>query len=102
MKIPTTWDDTRVAAESVGKFVAIARRQGDVWHLGAMTDRKARTLELPLEFLGPGRYTAEQWVDDAKAKHGLSQRKATVTAAEKLTIDLAASGGAYLKFTREK
>jgi alpha-glucosidase len=98
-KIPTTWDDTRVAAESVGEFVAIARRQGDAWHLGAMTDRKARALKVPLTFLGPGRYLAELWVDDAKAKYGLSRREATVTAKEELTVDLAAAGGAYLKFT---
>jgi alpha-glucosidase len=58
-KIPVTWDDTRVVAESVGEFVAIARREGDVWHLGAMTDRKARTLKVPLQLLGPGRYVAE-------------------------------------------
>jgi alpha-glucosidase len=102
VQIPTAWDDTRVAAEAVGELVAIARRQGDVWHLGAMTDRKARTLKLPLKFLGPGRYRAELWVDDAEAKHGLSRREAVVTATDELTVDLAASGGAYLKFTRTR
>jgi alpha-glucosidase len=101
-KIPASWDDTRVAAESVGEFVAVARREGDVWHLGAMTDRKARTFKLPLTFLGPGRYTAEQWVDDAAAKHGLTRREAAVTVADELTIDLAAAGGAYVKFTRTR
>jgi alpha-glucosidase len=102
VRIPTTWDDTRVAAESVGEFVAIARRRGDEWHLGAMTDRKTRALRVPLTFLGPGRYAAELWVDDAGAKHGLARREATVTAAEELTVDLAPSGGAYVKFTRTR
>ncbi len=101
-KIPAAWDDTRVVAEGVGEFVAIARREGSAWHLGAMTDRKARTVKLPLKFLGPGRYAAELWVDDAKAKHGLVRREATVTAAEELAVDLAPSGGAYLKFTPAK
>jgi alpha-glucosidase len=101
-KIPVTWDDTRVVAESVGEFVVIARREGDVWHLGAMTDRKARTLKVPLEFLGPGRYAAELWVDDAKAKHGIERREAMVTAADQLTVDLAASGGGYAKFARAR
>lgn len=102
VKIPATWDDTRVVAEEVGQFVAIARRHGEAWHLGAMTDRKARTLKVPLKFLGPGRYAAELWVDQAAAKHGLSRRVVTVTATEELAVDLAASGGAYLKFTRMK
>jgi alpha-glucosidase len=102
VKIPTSWDDTRVAAASVGEYVVIARRRGDVWHLGAMTDRKARALKVPLGFLGPGRYAAELWVDDVKAKYGLSKRKAVVTAADKLTLDLAVAGGAYVKFTPAK
>jgi alpha-glucosidase len=91
-----------VTAEEVGKYVAIARRNGDVWHLGAMTDAKARTLKLPLKFLGPGRYTAEQWVDDAEVKYGFSHREAAVTAADELAVDLAAAGGAYLRFTPAK
>ena len=102
VKIPTAWDDTRVVAEAVGEFVAIARRDGDSWHVGAMTDRKARTLKIPLGFLGPGKYTAEMWVDDAKAKHGLTRREATVSNSEELLLDLAGSGGVYVKFTRTK
>ena len=101
-KVPVSWDDTRVPAAAAGEFVAVARRAGDVWHLGAMTDRKARAVKVPLGFLGPGRYAAELWVDDAGAKHGISKKTATVTAAEELTIDLAASGGAYLMFTPAK
>ena len=37
------------------------------------------------------------WVDDALARHSLSMRTASVTAAGELTVDLAAAGGAYLK-----
>jgi alpha-glucosidase len=100
--IPTTWDDTRVVAETVGEFIAIARRHGDIWHLGAMTDRTPRAVKLPLKFLGPGRYAADLRVDDAAAKHGLSRREATVTATDELTIDLAAAGGAYLRLAPAK
>ena len=67
-----------------------------------MTGPKARTLKLPLKFLGSWRYTVELWVDDAKVKHGLSRREAKVTVADELSVDLAAAGGAYLKFTRAK
>ena len=102
VKIPTAWDDTRVAAESVGEFVAVARRHGEVWHVGAMTDRNARSVELPLAFLGPGKFAAELWLDDARAKHGLVRREVPATAADRLTVPLAASGGAYLKFTPAK
>lgn len=102
VEIPVTWDDTRVLAGVVGEFVAIARRQGDTWHVGAMTDRKARTLRLPLDFLGLGRFTAELWVDDAAGKHGLARREAVLTAADELTLNLQAAGGAYLRLTPAK
>jgi alpha-glucosidase len=102
VQIPTTWDDTRVVAESVGEFAAVARRQGAVWHLGAMTDRKARALKIPLTFLGPGNFTVEMWVDDAGEEFGFSRQKAMVRSVDSLTVDLAASGGAYVKLTRTK
>ena len=102
VKIPTTWDDTRVAAASVGEFVAIARRHGDVWHVGAMTDQEKRSLTLPLDFLSPGRFRTEIWTDDSRAKHGFSRRESLVTAADILSIDLDASGGAYLRMAIDK
>jgi alpha-glucosidase len=102
VQIPTSWDDTHVVAASVGEYVAIARRQGDVWHVGAMTDRKARTLKLPLAFLGPGRYKAELWVDDGDAKYGFARREKEVTAADDVTVEVAPAGGAYLKFIPTK
>ncbi len=100
--IPTTWDDTRVLEARVGEFVAIARRHGDVWHLGAMTNRNARTLKLPLKFLGPERYVVEMWLDDAGAKYRLSRREVTLVAADELTLDLDAAGGAYVRLAPAK
>jgi alpha-glucosidase len=73
-----------------------------VWHLGAMTDRRARTLKVPLKFLGPGRYAAELLVDDAKAKYVIALIEANVTAADQLPIEPAAPGGGYVKFTRTR
>ncbi len=102
VKVPVTWDDTRCPAGVVGEYVVLARRSGTDWHVGAMTDRKARTLKLPLKFLGPGRFAAELWVDDSAAKQGLSQREASVTADEELTLDLAAAGGAYVRLAPTK
>jgi len=102
VNIPATWDDTRVAAEAVGEFVVIARRRRDVWHLGVMNGRNSRTLQIPLTFLAVGNYVAELWEDDAQAKHGLSRREARVSAKDELTVNVAGSGGAYLKFTRTK
>ncbi|HSQ76880.1 MAG TPA: glycoside hydrolase family 97 protein [Bacteroidota bacterium] len=99
VQIPTTWDDTRVVDGAVGAYLAIARRKAETWHLGVMTDRSARTLSLPLSFLGRGRYTAKLWVDDKKAVYGLLQRDTVVTAMDSIVVDLAPSGGAYMLLT---
>ena len=54
--IPTTWDDTRCLAGSVGEYVVIARRHGNQWWVGAMNDRNPRELRIPFSFLGNGKY----------------------------------------------
>jgi alpha-glucosidase len=99
VQIPTTWDDVRGLDGKVGEYVVIARRSGADWHVGVMTDRQGRTVKLPLSFLGPGRFAAEMWTDDAGSKLGLARKEATVTATDELAVHLAAAGGAYVKFT---
>lgn len=99
VQIPDTWDDTRVVALEPEEYVAIARRDGEDWHLGAMVGPGEYTVALPLGFLGGGRYQAEIWVDDAEDEHGLSRRGQTVTAADAITVDFEFAGASYMKFT---
>ncbi|MDC0769593.1 glycoside hydrolase family 97 C-terminal domain-containing protein [Streptomyces sp. HD] len=49
--VPTTWDESRTLAGSIGEYVVVARRSGDTWYLGAMTNETSRTLSVPLSFL---------------------------------------------------
>ncbi|WP_345782480.1 glycoside hydrolase family 97 catalytic domain-containing protein [Halorubrum sp. DM2] len=48
------WDETRVVGSAIGEYLAIARRHGDEWYLGVMTDGDGRTVDVPLDFLAPG------------------------------------------------
>lgn len=66
-EIPTTWDETVVLQGSVGNYIALARRKGDQWFMGAMTDWDARELELNLSFLGEGNYHMEVYKDGVNA-----------------------------------
>ena len=54
--VPTVWDETVALTGSVGEYIAIARRSGDTWYIGAMTDWTPRELELDLSFIGNGNY----------------------------------------------
>jgi alpha-glucosidase len=101
-KVPTVWDDTKVLAGEPEKFVAIARKHGDTWYLGAMTNWDARDLEIPLGFLGSGDFHAQVFADGPDAKtdaKSLAVSQRSVGASDHLTLHLASGGGAAAIFT---
>ena len=65
--VPTVWDETRGLEGKVGEYIAMARRKGDTWYVGAMTDWSARTLDLSLDFLPDGDYEIEIYKDGVNA-----------------------------------
>jgi len=94
--VPTTWDQTKVINGQVGDFITVARRRGDTWYVGSMTDWDARTLEIPLGFLGSGQYEAQVWRDAYDANEypdRLLKETRTVTAKDTLTAKMASAGG---------
>ncbi|MHA6804505.1 glycoside hydrolase family 97 protein [Salinifilum ghardaiensis] len=61
--VPATWDDTRVVDGAIGDYVSIARRSGDEWFVGTLTDEHARTVRVPLDFLPGGPHVAHLYTD---------------------------------------
>jgi alpha-glucosidase len=100
VQIPDTWDDTRVVSGSVGHHIAIARRSGSEWHLGAMSGEAAHTFGVPLDFLGDGQYHATLWMDDSTSEIGLKQEERIVMAGDELTLPCEPGGAAYGRFVR--
>lgn len=104
-EIPTTWDETVAMNGEIAKYVTLARRKGDVWYVGSMTNWDARSMELDLSFLGEGRYTAELFKDGINA-HRVAKdyRKEIIDipANRKLAVNLAPGGGLALKITMKK
>ncbi len=97
--VPATWDETRVIAGEIGQYVAIARRKGKDWYVGAMTNEAARTLSLPLDFLGSDRYEATLWGDGASPTElKIDRWKVAGRERQPVTLQLAPSGGAALHF----
>lgn len=100
--VPVTWDETRALNGRPGEFLTIARRKGESWYLGSITNWDARTLQTPLDFLGSGGYTAEIYEDAADAAENpkdVSIRKQTVHAGDTLTLHLAPGGGCAIRLT---
>ncbi len=49
--IPTVWDETRVLDAKMGEYIVTARRKGDTWYIGGITDWQERDIELDFSFL---------------------------------------------------
>jgi alpha-glucosidase len=97
--IPSTWDDTRCLAGKPGELIVLARRLGVEWWVGAMGGRGPRQVEVRLGFLGPGRFRAEVFRDDAAAPERFARHTEHVGAADVVRASLAPAGGLLIHFT---
>lgn len=104
--VPSTWDETLPLSGKIGEHVLVAKRKGDEWWIGAITNDDARTLELALDFLAPGtEYDATIMTDRADSEkeptHYVTGRM-KLNSKSKLPLTLAPAGGAILHLTPSK
>ena len=95
-EVPTNWDETKVPDAKSGEYVAVARRRGYDWYVGAITNHEARQVAIPLSFLGEGSYTADIYHDAQDvhtAPNHLVIETRTVTKNDTLTEWLGSGGG---------
>lgn len=100
--IPSVWDDSRALDGEIGEYIVQARRSGNDWFVGAMTNTEARTVTLTTDFLELGKkYMLHLYEDDDKLDTRTKVRSThkKIKAGDKLTLKLKASGGAALHFT---
>ena len=99
--LPTVWDATKVLLGEIGTYAAIARRSGDTWFVGAITNNDGRRLSIPLEFLDPGRhYTATLYMDggpETKTRTRVRMDDRPVTARSVIDAMLRPSGGVAME-----
>lgn len=62
-RVPSTWDETRFISGYPGESILIARRSGDQWFIGGMSNEEAREQSFTLDFLEEGTYSATIWRD---------------------------------------
>jgi alpha-glucosidase len=103
--VPTVWDETKVLRGVVGEELVMVRRSGDDWFLGAMTNREPRSIDVPLDFLGPGEWKMSWWKDAAEAGANsaelVTMEERIVSAADTLPLRLAPAGGSVARFERQ-
>ena len=102
--IPTVWDHTISLDGAIGKYVAIARKKGKDWYVGAMTNWDERTLTLDLSFVGEGAFAAEVYRDGANAHRVASdyvKEVIDIPADRNLKISMAPGGGCAMKIYKK-
>lgn len=95
-RFPSVWDETRVLHAKVGEYVVVARRNGNNWYVGAMTDDSAREFTLDLSFLSSGSYQLDAYRDGVNTENfaeDYKREQSMIKSGDKITIKLAAGGG---------
>ncbi len=101
--IPATWDETIVLPGSeIGKCAAFARRNGKTWFIGVMNGPESTTLELPLNFLGRGKFQMIQLGDAPDRTDALQREEKIATRTDSVKLSLRPSGGAVIELTPQK
>lgn len=95
--VPVNWDETRVLVAEAGQYIVMAKRRGDKWFIGGITNDKQREVEVTLSFLPEGKELhMTSFVDGVNADrmamdYRMEQR--TVNRNTKLSIKMARNGG---------
>jgi len=101
-KIPVEWNETRLLKGKISKYTVLARRSGEDWFVGAITNQEKRTLELPTDFLKPGKYRIEAIEDGINANTRATDYKLInkdFQSGEILSLKLADGGGWVARIT---
>jgi len=94
--VPTVWDDTKIIDGEIGQFITVARRSGEEWFVGSITNNNEREIKIPFAFLEPGKkYKATVYYDDPSSpvRTRVSIKMVTVDASSVLDFHLLPSGG---------
>lgn len=98
--VPASWDETRFISGDLDDHVVLARRRGDTWYIGGMTER-AKSVKIALGFLGDGAYSVRSWQDGASLS-SLRVGEQAATKRDTLTLSMSANGGGVAVITRRK
>ena len=103
--LPSEEDETKILQGEMGKYIVSARKKGNDWCVGALTNWEERDIKLSLNFLDEGKtYSAEIFKDGVNANRQAEDYKREIIYLTKdsvLNIHMAEGGGFAIKFTQE-
>ncbi|MCQ2294759.1 MAG: glycoside hydrolase family 97 protein [Bacteroidales bacterium] len=101
-EIPTVWDETRVMAGEVGQYIVTARRKGNTWYIGGITNWTEREVKVDLAKLISGNAIIDIYHDGVNAhRKGCDyQHQNLISPATSLNIKMAPGGGFLIKVSK--
>ena len=93
--------DESIALDGIpGEYIVQARRSGEDWFVGAITNTEARTVTIPTDFLPKSKYEVEVYNDDPTldTKTKVKSEKLQMKSGKAIVLQLQPSGGAALHF----
>lgn len=105
--VAVDWSESRYLFAEPGDYIIVARKakKDGQWFCGGVTDEQAREFDIPLDFLGPGRFEARVYADADDAHYLTNPQAYTITsesvdASERLHIKMAPGGGFGISFRK--
>lgn len=98
-------DETRILQGRMGDYIVTARRVGDNWYVGGMTDWNAREITLDFSFLGNGTYQATLFTDGINADKQAEDYRSesfTLTNSAQRPLRMAPGGGFAMSIVKER
>lgn len=118
--LPRIYDETRCIDGKIGEYIVMARRSGENWYVGGLTDWAARELDVKFDFLPEGEYFIKVFKDGENAGKnaadyvlepaaadpedefpGFARQVRTVTKDDSIHIAMAPGGGFVIKFIKK-
>mgnify|MGYP004701875457 CR=1 FL=1 len=97
--IPSNWDETKYIEGMPASHIVIARRSGNDWYIGGMTD-EARTVNIPLNFLDDGKnYNALIFSDETHTT--MKHENISLINKSNIKLDLLERGGFAMRLSQE-
>ncbi len=101
-EIPTVWDETIILDGDMGEYIVTARRKGNDWYIGGITNWTPRDITVDLSFLPAGNYVADWYIDGVNAhRNGNDYKHVTEPVKGNKTIHMAPGGGFAAKITKK-
>ena len=103
-QVPTTWDETKVIDAKVGEWICIARRKGEQWFIGSITNSTSREINLHLDFLTSGESEATIYADATDTNENPNHLKIStipVKQGDIIKLKLESGGGGAIVIRRK-